>query len=93
MESDAFSTNDDFHTQTALLNKINTNGILGLRIGAQSSQFLLDNLEQLLVENKRKRDTEAKAINATIHQWRYGRDYGASLFDRTASNLDNWRQD
>ena len=93
MEIDAFTTNDDFHTQTALLNKINTNGILGLRINAQSSQFLLDTVEQLLVDNKRKRDSEAKAINATIHHWRYGRDYGASLFDSTASNLDSWRQD
>jgi hypothetical protein len=32
MEKDAVSTNDDFHTQTALLNKINTATVLGLRM-------------------------------------------------------------
>ena len=92
MELDAASLKDEFHTETALLNKINAASVLGLRLEAQTNQFLLDTLEQLLVDNKRKRDSEAKAINSTIHQWRYGPTYGASLFNRTATNLDSWRQ-
>jgi hypothetical protein len=91
MDADAFSVDDSYQTQTAILNKINTASVLGLRIGAQSNQFLMDALEQMLVENKRRRDTEAKAMDATIHQWRYGQAYGADLFSRTAVNLDTWR--
>jgi hypothetical protein len=91
MDTDASALDDSFHTQTALLNKINTASVLGLRIGAQSNQFLMDTLEQLLVDNKRKRDTEAKAMDATINQWRYGLAYGSDLFRNTAANLDSWR--
>lgn len=91
MDTDASALDDSFHTQTALLNKINTASVLGLRIGAQSNQFLMDTLEQLIVDNKRKRDTEAKAMDATINQWRYGLVYGTDLFRNTASNLDSWR--
>ena len=91
MDTDATAASDTYHSQVALLNKINAASVLGLRIGAQSNQFLMDTLEQLLVENKRKRDTEAKAMNATIHQWRYGAGYGADLFRNTAANLDGSR--
>ena len=91
METDAAAPADSFQTQTAILNKINTASVLGLRIGEQGNQFLLDTLEQLLVENKRKRDSEVKAMNATIYQWRYGQSYGADLFRNTAAAMDGWR--
>jgi hypothetical protein len=92
MEDDAVSGLDDFHTQTALLNKINGASVLGLRIAEQSTQFLMHTLEQLLVDNKRTREGEVRLMNATIHQWRYGQPYGADLFRNTTSNLDTWRQ-
>lgn len=91
MDTDAVALDDSYHTQAALLNKINAAAVLGLRIEAQSNQFLMDTLEQLLVDNKRKRDTEAKGMNATINQWRYGSAYGLDLFRNTASNLDGYR--
>jgi hypothetical protein len=92
MEDDAFASSDDYHTQTALLNKINGAAVLGLRINETTSQFMMHTLEQLLVENKRKRDAEAKLMNATIHQWRYGDAYGEDMFRDTAMKLDSWRQ-
>jgi hypothetical protein len=92
MELDLVATQDDFHSQTALLNKINGANVLGLRIAERNSQFLLATLEQLLVENKRKRDAEAQVMNAHIHQWRYGREYATDLFRNTAQSLDGWRQ-
>lgn len=92
MEKDAVSTNDDFHTQTALLNKINTATVLGLRMQDHAGRVLMSTLEQVLVANRRQRDAEAILMNATIHQWRYGPLYGQDLFSRTASNLDTWRQ-
>ena len=92
MENDLVALPDDFHTQTALLNKINGAGVLGLRIAERNSQFLLHTMEQLLVENKRKRDTEAQLMNAHLHRWRFADAYAADLFRRTARSLDDWRQ-
>lgn len=92
MEQDLVAASEDFHSQTALLNKINGANVLGLRIAERNGQFLLATLEQLLVENKRKRDAEAQLMNAHIYQWRYGREYAADLFRNTARALDDWRQ-
>ena len=91
MEADAFSGDDSFQTQTAILNKINGANVLGLRVAMQNHEFLGDTLEQLIVDNKRKRDTETRLINATINQWRYGPSYSADLFSHTAANIDRWR--
>jgi hypothetical protein len=91
MEKDAVSTNDDFHTQTALLNKINAATVLGLRMQDHISKALMSTLEQMIVANRRQRDAEAGLVNATIHQWRYGQTYGEDLFRNTAANIDGWR--
>jgi hypothetical protein len=91
MEKDAVSTDGDLHTQISVLNKINTAAVLGLRYQDHMTQALLGSLEQILVSNRRQRDAEALVLNATIHQWRYGQDYGDSLFQNTARNIDNWR--
>lgn len=92
LEDDAVSGDDRFHTQAALLNKINGASVLGLRIAEETHQSLLGVVEQLVVTNKRQRDTEAKLMDAQLHQWRFGRDYGADLVSRTAQALDGWRQ-
>jgi hypothetical protein len=92
MEDDAVSGSDSFHTQTALLNKINGATVLALRVNETASQLQLHMLEQLLVQNKRTRDAEAQAMDAHLFQWRYGTAYGRDLFSRTASALDSWRQ-
>jgi hypothetical protein len=91
VEHDAVNPADDFNTQTALLQKINSAIAIDLRLGEQTNQFQLSALEQSIVDNKRKRDAEATLMNATIHQWRYGKVYGDDLFSRTAANIDNWR--
>ena len=91
VEHDIDNPGDDFHSQTALLEKINAAFAIGLRLEEQTNQFQLSALEQSLLESKRKRDTEAALMNASIRQWRYGQAYGADLFSRTAANIDNWR--
>jgi hypothetical protein len=91
MQNDAVASSDDYHTQTALLNKINGAAVLSLREGEQANQFLADAIEQLIVDNTRKRATEAAVMNATITQWRYGQAYGQDLFRNTAAELDSWR--
>jgi hypothetical protein len=91
MEQDAVSLNDDFHTQTALLNKINAATVLGLRMQDHISKALMSTLEQMIVANQRQRDAEAMVLNATIHQWRYGQAYGDDLFRNTATAIDGFR--
>ena len=91
LEDDAYSSNDDLQTQTAILNKINAANVVGLRLTVQNHQLLGESLEQLIVDNKRKRDSEMRIMNATIHQWRYGQAYGVDLFSNTAANIDGWR--
>jgi len=92
MEDDEVSTADTYHTQTALLNKINGATVLNLRLNETASQLELHILEQLLVQNKRSRDAEAEIMNAHLFQWQYGPAYGRDLFSRTAASLDSWRQ-
>jgi hypothetical protein len=91
MEDDAVSSVDDFHTQTALLNKINGAGVLALRLDETASQLQMHILEQLLVQNKRSRDAEAELMDAHLFQWRYGAAYGHDLFSHSAAELDSWR--
>ena len=91
MQDDANSSVDAFQSQTALLTKINTASVLGLRIGEKTNEFLANALEQLTVDSTRRRQTEAALLNATIKQWRYGQALGDSLFQNTAANIDGWR--
>lgn len=92
MEDDALSGPTEFHTQTALLNKINGASVLGLRIAERNTQFLAHTVEQLLLDNVRKRQAETQLMNAHSYQWRYGQRYGSEMFDKTAQRLDSWQQ-
>lgn len=91
VEHDAINPADDFRSQTALLQKIDSAFAIELRLAEITNQFQLSTLEQAIVDNTRKRDTEATLMNATIRQWRYGQAYGDDLFSRTAANIDSWR--
>jgi hypothetical protein len=91
VEHDIVNPADDFHSQTALLEKINSALAIDLRLGEQTNQFQMSALEQAIVDNKRKRDAEALLMNATIHQWRYGQAYGQDMFKNTAARVDSWR--
>jgi hypothetical protein len=91
VEHDIANMGDAYHSQTALLEKINAASAIGLRLEEQTNQFQLTTLEQLIVDNTRRRDTEARLMNATIYQWRFGSAYGQDLFRRTASDIDTWR--
>ena len=66
--------------------------MIGLRIAERGTQFLANTLEQLVLENARKRASETQLMNAHLYQWRYGERYGAEMFSTTARALDSWRQ-
>lgn len=91
VEHDAANAGDDFQSQTALLQKIDFALAIQVRLAEQTNQFQMSALEQSILDTTRKRETEARLMNATIRQWRYGRDYGDDLFSRTASRVDTWQ--
>lgn len=91
VEHDIANPGDDFHSQTALLEKINAALAIDVRLNLINNQFAVSALEQAVVATTRQRDTEAGLMNATIHQWRYGQAYGEDLFSRTAAAIDGWR--
>jgi hypothetical protein len=55
-------------------------------------QFLASIVEQLLVDNKRARDTEAATMNMQLERLRWGRAANSSLVAGAADALRTWRQ-
>jgi hypothetical protein len=57
-----------------------------------SDQLLSHALEQLLVRNKRLRDTEAATINMQLVTWRDGQAVNDAFAAGTGDALRTWRQ-
>lgn len=77
---------------TAVLDKISGAGLIRARQQQARIQFMTGIVEQLLVDNKRARDTEAAAMNMQLARLLYGRAAGTSLVAGAASDLRNWKQ-
>jgi hypothetical protein len=72
LEADSLSLDPAMNTEIAVLNKINAASIAALRSTRDTNRLLLSALEEQVVESKRRRDTEASAINAAIANLQYG---------------------
>jgi hypothetical protein len=77
---------------TAVLDKISGAGLIRARQQQARLQFLAAIVEQLLVDNKRSRDTEAATMNMQLERLRWGRAANASLVAGAAADLRAWRQ-
>jgi hypothetical protein len=66
LENDSLNTASDFNTEIAVLEKINAANVIALRNGQDSNKLLTALAEQQLIDAKRKRDAEVKAINTHI---------------------------
>lgn len=77
---------------TAVLDKLSGAVLLETRNRDARMQFLTAIVEQLLVDNKRSRDTEAAVMNMQLGRLRDGRAAAASLMSGTADDLRAWRQ-
>ena len=66
LENDSFSSDPDYNTEIAVLNKINAATVIALRNGQDSNKLLTAVAEQQLIQAKRERDAEVKAINTHI---------------------------
>jgi hypothetical protein len=77
---------------TAVLDKISGAALLGARQRQARTQFLAGIVEQLLVDTKRARDTDATAINMQLTTWRDGTAVNAAFVAGTGDALRTWRQ-
>lgn len=77
---------------TAVLDKISGAALIGVRQRQARTQFLAGIVEQLLVDTKRARDTDATAINMQLTTWRDGGAANAAFVAGTGDALRTWRQ-
>lgn len=77
---------------TAVLEKISGAALIGVRQRQAREQFLVDIVEQLLVDTKRARDTETAVLNMQLTTWRDGRAVNDALASGTGDALRTWRQ-
>ena len=91
LESQVVDPSDEQST-TAVLEKISGAALIGVRQRQAREQFLVDIVEQLLVETKRARDTDAALLNMQLTTWRDGRAVNDAFVSGTGDALSTWRQ-
>jgi len=77
---------------TAVLDKVSAAGLIRARQQETRIQLLAALTEQLLVDAKRDRDTEAAAMNMQLSRLTRGRSVAASLLAGSADDFRSWRQ-
>ena len=77
---------------TAVLDKVNGAVLIGTRQRQARIRLLTGVVEQLLVENKRARDTEAATINMQVGTWREAATANHAFRAGASDALRNWRQ-
>jgi hypothetical protein len=91
LEGDALDPSST-QSATAVLDKISGAGLIRARQQQARTQFLAAIVEQLLVDNKRARDTEAATTNMQLERLRSGRAANSALVAGAADALRTWRQ-
>jgi hypothetical protein len=77
---------------TAVLDKIGGSVLMGARQRQARAQLLASVVEQLLVESKRARDTEAASMNMQLVTWRDGAAANEAFAAGAGDALRTWRQ-
>jgi hypothetical protein len=78
---------------TAVLDKISAATLIQTRQKQSRLQFLTGIVEQLIIDNKRARDTETAAMNMQLGRLRtIDEEGGAGLLAGASSDLRTWRQ-
>lgn len=92
LEADVIDPSQE-QSATAVLDKISGAVLIEARQKQARLQFLTAIVEQLLIENKRARDTEAAVLNMQL--WRLRRDLdegGGGFLAGVGNDLRSWRQ-
>lgn len=66
LEDDSLSSDPNMNTEIAVLNKINAAAVISLRNTQDANKMLVALAEQQVIEAKRQRDAETRAINSHI---------------------------
>lgn len=82
----------DEQSATAVLDKISGAVLIGTRQRQARSQLLAAFVEQLLVDSKRDRDTDAAAMNMQLLTWRDRQAANEAFVAGTGDALSTWRQ-
>lgn len=91
LEADVIDPSQEQST-TAVLDKISGATLIGVRQRQARAQLLVGLVEQLLVDSKRERDTEAAAMNMQLTTWRQSPAVNAAFVAGSGDALRTWRQ-
>jgi hypothetical protein len=91
LETDV-SDGNPAQSTTAVLDKISAASLIRARQQEARVQLLTALTEQLLVDSKRDRDTEAASMNMQLGRLAAGRSVSASLLAGSADDFRSWRQ-
>jgi hypothetical protein len=91
LENDVTDPSSD-QSASAVLDKISGASLIGTRQRQAREQLLAAVLEQLVLDNKRARDTEVASLNMQNTQWRIGRAANDAFVSGTGDALRTWRQ-
>ena len=91
LESDVIDPSEEQGT-TAVLEKLSGAAVIGARQRQARAQLLVGIVEQLLVDSKRERDTEASLMNMQLATWRNGGAANDAFVAGSGDALRTWRQ-
>jgi len=91
LEGDVLDPSQDQST-TAVLDKLSGSALIADRQRQARIQLLAGVLEQLLIDNKRARDSESGALNMQTQQWLIGQAANDAFVAGTGDALRTWRQ-
>jgi hypothetical protein len=91
LESDVLDPSQEQST-TAVLDKVSGAVLIGARQRQARAQLLVGFVEQLLVDSKRARDTEATVMNMQLATWVHGQAANHAFVAGTGDALRGWKQ-
>jgi hypothetical protein len=91
LERDVIDPSSEQST-TAVLDKISGAALVGARQRQARIQLLVGVVEQLLVDSKRARDTDAEALTMQMVSWRDGQAANEAFVAGSGDALRTWRQ-
>jgi hypothetical protein len=91
LETDVVDPSQE-QSATAVLEKLSGASLIASRQRQARSELLVGIVEQLLVDSKRARDTEAALMNMQLATWRDGHGANEAFAAGTGDALQTWRQ-
>ena len=91
LDFDALDPSDE-QSATAVAEKLSGSALIAARQRQARAELLVGIVEQLLVDSKRSRDTEASLMNMQLTTWRLAGPANAAFGAGTGDALRTWRQ-